>query len=180
MIARTKDLGKISEITSSCKIIYERIISQRTNRYFNDVYQLKNDFLNLSESIQKASRTLHIALIAWVTYLASEISKNIFSSGTSDTLHKIFFSESKDIGFFFLILAISLSFILFNYFIEVYSLNKDYKTIKELYSESLLFGEQAVKQFEKYIKQPKPSWIYCLSLMAVILIFVIKFIYSII
>lgn len=130
MIARTKDLGKISEIASSCKIIYERIISQKTNRYFNDVYQLKNDFLNLSESIQKASRTLHIALIAWVTYLASEISKNIFSSGTSDTLHKIFFSESKDIGFFFLILAISLSFIIFNYFIEVYSLNKDYKTIK--------------------------------------------------
>jgi len=34
-----------------------------------------------------------------------------------------------------------------------------------------------VKKFEKYIKQPKPSWIYCLSLMAVILIFVIKYIF---
>ena len=73
VIIRKRSITDASEILTDAILAYKRIISKKTDDYFNQLNQLKNDFLVLSKNENSALRTLNISFFAWLGYFQISI-----------------------------------------------------------------------------------------------------------
>ena len=66
VIIKKRNMNNISDVLLDSKLAYKRIISKKTDDYFNQLNQLKEDFLVLSKHENSVLRTLNLTFFAWV------------------------------------------------------------------------------------------------------------------
>jgi hypothetical protein len=157
VIIKKKDIKDTSTILEDSKLAYKRIISKKTNEYFDQLNQLKEDFLVLSKNENNALRTLNLTFFAWFGYLGIELFKIITNYNGSNIIPYLFCSNGAKKGIVVLMFIIALVFIFIGYYFEIKSLEKTYGVIKTIYKDKILFeiGSKDENKFESTIKKPE-------------------------
>ncbi|MDE8163429.1 hypothetical protein PT107_07895, partial [Erysipelothrix rhusiopathiae] len=152
VIAIRKDLINIDELLEDCKLSFKRIISKKTNDYFEQINKLKDDFLIMSKSESSALRTLNLTFFAWLGSLGVKLFDIITKYDGDDILVYFLYSSGAKKGIVILLFIIALILIFIGYVLEVKSLEKTYVVIKETYKDKILFEKnQEETKFEKMI-----------------------------
>lgn len=157
VIIRKRSITDALGILMDSKLVYKRIISKKTDDYFNQINQLKDDFLVLSKNENSALRTLNIAFFAWLGYIGVELFKIIVNYNKSDILTYLFCSAGAKKGIVILGFIVALFFVFLVYVLEIMSLKKTYNIIKEMYEDKILFENESEEngKFESTIRKPE-------------------------
>ncbi len=157
VIIRKRSITDALGILMDSKLAYKRIISKKTDDYFNQINQLKDDFLVLSKNENSALRTLNIAFFAWLGYIGVELFKIIVNYNKSDILTYLFCSAGAKKGIVILGFIVALFFVFLVYVLEIMSLKKTYNIIKEMYEDKILFENKSEEngKFESTIRKPE-------------------------
>ena len=119
VIVNKKNIIDVEGILKDSKLAYKRIISKKTNEYFEQLNQMKNDFLVLSNNEKNALRTLNVTFFAWIGYLGIELFNIITKYDGNDILHYLLFSKGDKKGLVVLMFIIALIFIFVAYVLEI-------------------------------------------------------------
>lgn len=157
VIVIKKDINDVEGILEDSKLAYKRIISKKTNDYFEQLNQLKDDFLILSNNENNSLRTLNLTFFAWIGYLGIELFNIISKYTGDDIISYLLCSKGAKKGIVILMFIIALVFIFISYVIEIKSLEKTYDVIKNIYKDKILFEVDSDEEnkFEKTIKKPE-------------------------
>ena len=157
VIIRKRSITDILGILTDSKLAYKRIISKKTDDYFNQLNQLKEDFLILSKNENSTLRALNIAFFAWLGYLGVELFKIIVNYTKADILTYLFCSTGAKKGIVIMGFIIALFFVFLVYVLEIKSLEKTYNVIKKIYKDKILFENESKEdgKFESTISKPE-------------------------
>ena len=157
VIKKKKNKKDTSGILADSKLAYKRIISKKTDDYFNQLNQLKEDFLVLSKNENSALRALNITFFAWIGYLGVELFKIIVNYNKPDILTYLVCSTGAKKGIVIIGFIIALFFIFLAYVLEIKSLEKTYNVIKKIYKDKILFETEYNEdgKFENTISKPE-------------------------
>ena len=157
VIIRKRNIKDTSGILADSKLAYKRIISKKTDDYFNQLNQLKEDFLVLSKNENSALRALNITFFAWIGYLGVELFKIIVNYNKPDILTYLVCSTGANKGIVIIGFIIALFFIFLAYVLEIKSLEKTYNVIKKIYKDKILFETEYNEdgKFENTISKPE-------------------------
>ena len=157
VIIRKRSITDTLGILTDSKLAYKRIISKKTDDYFNQLNQLKEDFLVLSKNENSALRALNISFFAWLGYLGIELFKIIVNYNKADIFTYLFCSTGAKKGIVIMGFIIALFFVFFAYVLEIKSLEKTYNVIKKIYKDKILFENESKEdeKFESTISKPK-------------------------
>lgn len=157
VIVTKKDINDVEGILEDSKLAYKRIISKKTNDYFDQLNQLKDDFLILSNNENNALRTLNLTFFAWIGYLGIELFNIISKYNGDDIISYLLWSKGTKKGIVIFMFIIALVFIFVSYVIEIKSLEKTYEVIKKIYKDKILFEVDSddENKFEETIKKPQ-------------------------
>lgn len=156
VIIRKRNIKDTSGILADSKLAYKRIISKKTDDYFNQLNQLKEDFLVLSKNENSALRAL-FSFFAWIGYLGVELFKIIVNYNKPDILTYLVCSTGAKKGIVIIGFIIALFFIFLAYVLEIKSLEKTYNVIKKIYKDKILFETEYNEdgKFENTISKPE-------------------------
>ncbi|WDF24438.1 hypothetical protein PSC67_10425 [Fusobacterium nucleatum] len=175
VIIKKKNIKDTDSILEDSKLVYKRIISKKTNEYFDQLNQLKEDFLVLSKNENSALKALNITFFAWLGYLGIELFKIIINYQGTDIITYLFCSTGAKKGIVLIMFIVALVFIFFSYILEIKSLKKTYNVIKTIYKDKILF-ETNIKDENKFEKTIKTPEVGKLQFFLFIIIFVTLFI----
>lgn len=180
IIIRKKNTKNVEELLVDCKLAYKRIISKKTDEYFSQINQLKDDFLILSKNENNVLRTLNVTFFAWLGYLGIELFKIIANYQKSNILEYLFFSTGAKKGIIILMFIIALVFIFLAYVLEVKSLRRTYDVIETIYKDKILFEEDSEQEskFEKIINKPQVGKLQKIVFAIVLITLLIRFFVS--
>ncbi len=181
VIINKNDIKDVKGVLEDSKLAYKRIVSQKTNEYFEQLNQLKDDFLILSKNENTSLRTLNLTFFAWLGYLGLELFNIIVNYKGEDIIPYLLFSDGAKKGIVLLMFIVALIFIFNAYRLEIKSLGETYKVIKEIYEDKILFKTdlEGSSKFEAIIKKPeigKPQMlVFFIFLFALIIRFFLTF-----
>ena len=177
VIIRKRNISDISCILMDSRLAYQRIISQKTEDYFNQLNQLKDDFLVLTKNENSALRALNVTFFAWLGYLGVELFKIIVNYNKPDILKYLFCSTGVKKGLVIIGFIIALIFIFFAYVLEIKSLEKTYNVIKEIYKNKILFEDNFNEdgKFESTISKPEVGILQKSVFILLLLLLFIRF-----
>ena len=157
VIINKQNMLDVKGLLEDSKLAYRRIISKKTNEYFEQLNQLKDDFLILSQNENSTLRTLNLTFFAWLGSLGLELFNIIKDYTGTDILQYVFFSTGAKEGIVVLVFIIALIALFVSYTIEMKSLEETYEVIKRIYKDKILFETENddENKFEKIIKKPK-------------------------
>lgn len=157
VIVIKQNIKDFKGILEDSKLAYERIVSNKTKDYFNQLNQLKDDFLILSQNENTALRTLHVTFFAWIGYLGIELFNIVTKYDGTNIVYYLFCSKGIKKGIVILMFIAALIIIFIGYASEIKSLQKTYSVIKELYKDKILFetDTEDKSKFETIIKEPR-------------------------
>lgn len=157
VVIRKRNIKDTSGILTDSKLAYNRIISKKTDDYFNQLNQLKEDLLVLSKNENSALRTLNITFFAWLGYLGAELFKIIVNYDKPNILIYLCCSTGAKKGLVIMGFIIALFFIFLAYVLEIKSLEKTYNVIKKIYKDKILFENESKgdAKFESIISKPE-------------------------
>lgn len=157
VIINKQNMLDVKGLLEDSKLAYRRIISKKTNEYFEQLNQLKDDFLILSQNENSTLRTLNLTFFAWLGSLGLELFNIIKDYTGTDILQYVFFSTGAKKGIVVLVFIIALIALFVSYTIEIKSLEETYEVIKRIYKDKILFETENddENKFEKIIKKPK-------------------------
>ena len=157
VIINKQNMLDVKGLLEDSKLAYRRIISKKTNEYFEQLNQLKDDFLILSQNENSTLRTLNLTFFAWLGSLGLELFNIIKDYTGTDILQYVFFSTGAKKGIVVLVFIIALIALFVSYTIEMKSLEETYEVIKRIYKDKILFETENddENKFEKIIKKPK-------------------------
>lgn len=169
IIINKRSIHEVNEILKDCKLAHRRIISRKTDDYFSQIADLKNDFLKLADDENSTIRTLNISIFAWLGSIGMELFKLVKDYNNDDFFCYLFFSNGEKKVVTILIFLIALIFIFVCYMVEMNTLKQKYSTIKKIYKDNILFesGANNVKKFEDFIIEPKYGKIQLIFLSAI-------------
>lgn len=159
VICKKGNLNDISGILRDSKAAFKRIASRKTDDYFNQLNQLKEDFLTLSKSKNGALRTLHIAFFTWLGSLGYKLMDIVlrYDNNQMDIYDYIFWSKGDKqflltVGFLIGLIAIYAV-----YCSEIKSLEKTYDVIRAIYKDKLFFetDSEGMGSFDDILCRPK-------------------------
>lgn len=171
LIIEKKSFNLSEEDLLNCKSIFNRIIRNEVEVYFEQVRILKEDFINLQKSISNVKQSLHLKILTWLGSIGLVIFDYVKESNSKVLYYTIFFSHSEKVQIILLMLLIAFIVIFMVFIIEMNDLKSEYKKIKDYYTKDQFFIK---KDFENYIKTPKINCIYKGIFIFGILIFVIR------
>lgn len=157
VIINKQNMLDVKGLLEDSKLAYRRIISKKTNEYFEQLNQLKDDFLILSQNENSTLRTLNLTFFAWLGSIGLELFNIIKDYTGTDILQYVFFSTGAKKGIVVLVFIIALIALFVSYTIEMKSLEETYEVIKRIYKDKILFETENddENKFEKIIKKPK-------------------------
>ena len=157
VVIRKRNIKDTSGILTDSKLAYNRIISKKTDDYFNQLNQLKEDLLVLSKNENSALRTLNITFFAWLGYLGAELFKIIVNYDKPNIFIYLCCSAGAKKGLVIMGFIIALFFIFLAYVLEIKSLEKTYNVIKKIYKDKILFENESKgdAKFESIISKPE-------------------------
>lgn len=157
VIVNKRTLENTNEILEDSKLAYRRIISRKTDDYFEQINKLKDDFLNLSKNENNTLRTLNLTFFAWLGSLGVQLLNIIIGYNGNNLLHYLLFSKGSKKGIVVGMFIIALIFIFIAYVSEIKSLQKEYNVLKHIYKDKILFESESdiESKFELIIKKPE-------------------------
>lgn len=157
VIVNKRTLENTNEILEDSKLAYRRIISRKTDDYFEQINKLKDDFLNLSRNENNTLRTLNLTFFAWLGSLGVQLLNIIIGYNGNNLLHYLLFSKGSKKGIVVGMFIIALIFIFIAYVSEIKSLQKEYDVLKHIYKDKILFESESdiESKFELIIKKPE-------------------------
>ncbi|QTJ56417.1 hypothetical protein [Dolosigranulum pigrum] len=178
VIINKQSLNDISSILQDSKLAYKRIISKKTNEYFEQLNQLKDDFLTLSEKKNSSLRTLNLTFFAWLGSLWWELSDIIVKYEGNDIFNYLMCSKGPKKSLIVLIFIAALIAIFIGYVIEIKSLEETYNTIKIIYKDKILFDtdNSEKNKFEDIIHKPKVGKPQIIIFFIILFILFVRFI----
>lgn len=177
VIIRKRSFTDILSILTDGKLAYKRIISKKTDDYFNQLNQLKEDFLVLSKNENSALRAHNIAFFAWLGYLGIELLKIIVNYNKADILTYLLCSTGAKKGIVIMGFIIALFFVFMTYVLEIKSLEKTYNVIKKIYKDKILFENESKEdgKFESTISKPKIGKLQKTVFIVILVLLFIRF-----
>ena len=157
VIVNKRTLKNVAEILEDSKLAYNRIISRKTDDYFDQINKLKDDFLSLSKNENTTLRTLNLTFFAWLGSLGVQLLNLIIKYDGNNLLCYLFISKGLKKAVVVGMFIMALIFIFVAYISEIKSLQKEYDVVKRIYKDKILFESESEKEnkFELFIQKPK-------------------------
>ncbi|WP_129721414.1 hypothetical protein [Xylanivirga thermophila] len=176
VIINKQSLSDVDELLEDSKLAFKRIISNKTDDYFEQLNQLKDDFLVLSKNENSALRTLNLTFFAWLGYLGMEVFKIVIDYKGSDIIPYLLWSNGAKKGIIILMFITALIFIFIAYVLEIKSLEKTYDVIKKIYKDKILFETgEGENKFETTIEKPEIGKLQKLVFTVIIILLFFRF-----
>lgn len=171
IIARQGNIEFKTTFLDSARSIYQRIINKETDKYFEEVRQLKSDFLTIAERENSTYQSLHLKLMGWLTTLGLVIFDKIKDYEGNNVLQRLFESQSQKTILVLLLLVAALIYIAIVYCLEIRKIQEEYFKLKKFYIMSLMFDDN---DFEAKVNYPRISDKYISLLLVLILSLILR------
>ncbi len=181
VIVSKRNIKDINEILEDSKLAYKRIISRKTDDYFEQLNKLKDDFLALSKNANNALRTLNLTFFAWLGSMGVNLLNIITKYDDSNNIIPyLLFSKGSKKGVVIAMFIIALIFIFIAYISEIKSLQKEYEVVKRIYKDKILFEENLEEnsKFELIIHRPELGKIQLRTFCGILFLLIIRCLYS--
>ena len=177
VIVSKRNIKDINEILEDSKLAYKRIISRKTDDYFEQLNKLKDDFLALSKNANNALRTLNLTFFAWLGSMGVNLLNIITKYDDSNNIIPyLLFSKGSKKGVVIAMFIIALIFIFIAYISEIKSLQKEYEVVKRIYKDKILFEEvpDENSKFELIINRPELGKIQLRTFWGILFLLMIR------
>ena len=172
LIIKQKKLDQLDIIKNQAESIFNRIVSEKTDHYFELQNNLKDDFIKISTMTSESNSSLNTKLFGWLTAFSLIIFDFIKKSDGQDLFRKIVCSTSEKTNVLLLLLIMALLIIMLMFNLDIRNIRKQYQCLKDLYVNQMSISNE---EFNKFIKKPLYSNMYNLLLLSLLIILVIRF-----
>ena len=172
LILKQKKLDGLDLIKNQAESIFNRIVSGKTDHYFELQNNLKDDFIKISTMISESNSSLNTKLFGWLTAFSLIIFDFIKKSDGQSIFGRIVCSTSEKTNVLLLLLIMALLIIMLMFNLDIRNIRKQYQCLKDLYVNQMSISNE---EFNKFIKKPLYSNMYNLLLLSLLIILVIRF-----
>ena len=171
LILKQKKLDELDLIKNQAESIFNRIVSGKTDHYFELQNNLKDDFIKISTMISESSSSLNTKLFGWLTAFSLIIFDFIKKSDGQSIFGRIVCSTSEKTNVLLLLLIMALLIIMIMFNLDIRNIRKQYQCLKDLYVNQMFISKE---EFNKFIKKPLYRNMYNLLLLSLLIILVIR------
>ncbi|MCL2560096.1 MAG: hypothetical protein FWE07_06375 [Turicibacter sp.] len=173
VVAKVKSFSDVEGLLEKSKSAFNRIISDKTENYFEQVNRLKDDFLTISNSMARSYKAVHTQMIGWLAavaiYVYSEVSQ---TDDQNDLWVRLFCASSSERAQVVLaMLLLALGVIIAIFCRNIYQNKQEYRQLKKFYTDTLYFTDE---NFEGYIKAPRVEWPYRVLLGVLVVLVLVR------
>ena len=171
LILKQKKLDELDLIKNQAESIFNRIVSGKTDHYFELQNNLKDDFIKISTMISESNSSLNTKLFGWLTAFSLIIFGFIKKSDGQSIFGRIACSTSEKTNVLLLLLIMALLIIMIMFNLDIRNIRKQYQCLKDLYVNQMFISKE---EFNKFIKKPLYRNMYNLLLLSLLIILVIR------
>ncbi|EUC82668.1 hypothetical protein HMPREF1516_1266 [Streptococcus sp. CM6] len=171
LILKQKKLDELDLIKNQAESIFNRIVSGKTDHYFELQNNLKDDFIKISTMISESNSRLNTKLFGWLTAFSLIIFDFIKKSDGQSIFGRIVCSTSEKTNVLLLLLIMALLIIMIMFNLDIRNIRKQYQCLKDLYVNQMFISKE---EFNKFIKKPLYRNMYNLLLLSLLIILVIR------
>ena len=171
LIIKQKKLDELDLIKNQAESIFNRIVSGKTDHYFELQNSLKDDFIKISTMTSESNSSLNTKLFGWLTAFSLIIFDFIKESNGQNLFRRIICSTSEKTNILLLLLIVALFIIMIMFNLDIKAIRKQYQCLKDLYVNQMFISEE---DFNKFIKEPLYRNMYNILLLSLLIILVIR------
>ncbi|MCY7082489.1 hypothetical protein [Streptococcus oralis] len=171
LIIKQKRLDELDLIKNQAESIFNRIVSGKTDHYFELQNNLKDDFIKISTMISESSSSLNTKLFGWLTAFSLIIFDFIKKSDGQSLFGRIVCSTSEKTNVLLLLLIMALLIIMIMFNLDIRNIRKQYQCLKDLYVNQMFISKE---EFNKFIKKPLYRNMYNLLLLSLLIVLVLR------
>ena len=171
LIIKQKKLDQLDLIKNQAESIFNRIVSEKTDHYFELQNNLKDDFIKISTMTSESNSSLNTKLFGWLTAFSLIIFDFIKKSDGQSLFGRIVCSTSEKTNVLLLLLIMALLIIMIMFNLDIRNIRKQYQCLKDLYVNQMFISKE---EFNKFIKKPLYRNMYNLLLLSLLIILVLR------
>ena len=171
LIIKQKRLDELDLIKNQAESIFNRIVSGKTDHYFELQNNLKDDFIKISTMISESNSSLNTKLFGWLTAFSLIIFDFIKKSDGQSLFGRIVCSTSEKTNVLLLLLIMALLIIMIMFNLDIRNIRKQYQCLKDLYVNQMFISKE---EFNKFIKKPLYRNMYNLLLLSLLIVLVLR------
>ena len=171
LIIKQKKLDQLDLIKNQAESIFNRIVSEKTDHYFELQNNLKDDFIKISTMISESSSSLNTKLFGWLTAFSLIIFDFIKKSDGQSLFGRIVCSTSEKTNVLLLLLIMALLIIMIMFNLDIKNIRKQYQCLEDLYVNQMFISKE---EFNKFIKKPLYRNMYNLLLLSLLIVLVLR------
>ena len=171
LILKQKKLDELDLIKNQAESIFNRIVSGKTDHYFELQNNLKDDFIKISTMISESNSSLNTKLFGWLTAFSLIIFDFIKKSDGQSLFGRIVCSTSEKTNVLLLLLIMALLIIMIMFNLDIRNIRKQYQCLKDLYVNQMFISKE---EFNKFIKKPLYRNMYNLLLLSLLIVLVLR------
>lgn len=171
LIIKQKRLDELDLIKNQAESIFNRIVSGKTDHYFELQNNLKDDFIKISTMISESNSSLNTKLFGWLTAFSLIIFDFIKKSDGQSLFGRIVYSTSEKTNVLLLLLIMALLIIMIMFNLDIRNIRKQYQCLKDLYVNQMFISKE---EFNKFIKKPLYRNMYNLLLLSLLIVLILR------
>ena len=171
LIIKQKRLDELDLIKNQAESIFNRIVSGKTDHYFELQNNLKDDFIKISTMISESNSSLNTKLFGWLTAFSLIIFDFIKKSDGQSLFGRIVCSTSEKTNVLLLLLIMALLIIMIMFNLDIRNIRKQYQCLKDLYVNQMFISKE---EFNKFIKKPLYRNMYNLLLLSLLIVLILR------
>ena len=171
LIVKQKKLDELEIVKAQAESIFNRIVSGKTDQYFELQSNLKDDFIKFSSKTNETNSSLNKKLFGWLTAFSLIIFDFIKQSNGQNLFRRIICSTSEKTNILLLLLIVALFIIMIMFNLDIKAIRKQYQCLKDLYVKQMFISKE---DFNKFIQKPLYCNMYNLLLLSLLIILVIR------
>ena len=171
LIIKQKKLDELDLIKNQAESIFNRIVSGKTDHYFELQNNLKDDFIKISTMNSESNSSLNTKLFGWLTAFSLIIFDFIKESNGQNLFRRIICSTSEKTNILLLLLIVALFIIMIMFNLDIKAIRKQYQCLKDLYVNQMFISKE---DFNKFIQKPLYCNMYNLLLLSLLIVLVIR------
>ena len=171
LILKQKKLDELDLIKNQAESIFNRIVSGKTDHYFELQNNLKDDFIKISTMNSESNSSLNTKLFGWLTAFSLIIFDFIKESNGQNLFRRIICSTSEKTNILLLLLIVALFIIMIMFNLDIKAIRKQYQCLKDLYVNQMFISKE---EFNKFIKKPLYRNMYNLLLLSLLIVLVLR------
>lgn len=171
LIAKHKNLNGLKSLKYQSESIFNRIISGRTDEYFELHKNIKDDFINITKSVNDTYSSLNTKLFGWLTAIALIVFDFLKDSDGKDLFYKLLCSTSEKVRVLLLMLFLALIIIIAMFNFEIRTVKNQYNSISRHYIDKMLVAKD---DFDELIPPPKYLNFYNFILLLLLVMIILR------